>query len=202
VKDFNFESLHQDVGPLGLLYGKDSRSFLIFRYEAEQTDQVIKSIETTWKSMAPGEPFNYSFLDQGFEKMYATEQKLGELFTIFSCLAIFIACMGLFAMTAFTTEQRTKEIGIRKVMGASIPNIILLLSKEFSRLIIISFILATPIAWYGIFRYLQQYSYRINISPLIFFGAGIIVFVLACLTMIYQSFKAANANPVKSLRSE
>ena len=202
VKDFNFESLHQEVGPLGLLYGKDSRSFLIFRYEAAQTDQVINSIETTWKSMAPGEPFNYSFLDQGFERMYATEQKLGKLFTIFSGLAIFIACMGLFAMTAFTTEQRTKEIGIRKVMGASIRNIILLLSKDFSRLIMVSFILATPLAWYGIYWYFQHYAYRTNISPVVFIGAGIMVFLLASLTMFYQSIKAANANPVKTLRSE
>jgi putative ABC transport system permease protein len=202
VKDFNFESLHQPVGPLGLLFGNESRSFLIFRYEAEKTDQVIESIESVWKSMAPGEPFNYSFLDQGFEKMYATEQKLGKLFTIFSSLAIFIACMGLFAMTAFTTEQRTKEIGVRKVMGASIHNIVLLLSKEFSRLILLSFILAAPIAWYGIYWYFQHYAYRTSISPFVFFGAGTLVFLLATLTMFYQSIKAANANPIKSLRSE
>ena len=202
VKDFNFESLHREVEPLSLLYGQDSRSFLIFRYEAEQTDQLINSLETTWKSMAPGEPFNYSFLDVGFERLYASEQKLGELFTVFSCLAVFIACMGLFAMTAFTTEQRTKEIGIRKVMGASIQNIILLLSKEFSRLILISFVLATPVAWYGIYWYYGQFVYRTNIYPVMFVSAGILVFILASLTMFYQSVKAANTNPVNSLRSE
>lgn len=202
VKDFNYESLHREVEPLSLLYGKDSRSFLIFRYETEQTDQLIKSIETTWKSMAPGEPFNYSFLDVGFERLYASEQKLGELFTVFSCLAVFIACMGLFAMTAFTTEQRTKEIGIRKVMGASIQNIILLLSKEFSKLILISFLLAIPVAWYGIYWYYGQFVYRTNINPVMFVGVGILVFILASLTMFYQSVKAANTNPVNSLRSE
>jgi putative ABC transport system permease protein len=202
VKDFNFESLHENVGPLGLFFGTDKRSFLTFRYDAARTDQVIEMIRDTWKKMAPGEPFNYSFLNQDFERMYTSEQKLGKLFAVFSSLAIIIACMGLFALTAFTTEQRTKEIGIRKVMGASMQNIILLLSKEFSRLIIISFILATPLAWYGIYWYFQKYAYKTSISPLVYFGAGMLAFLLACLTMWYQSIRAANTNPVKTLRSE
>jgi len=202
VKDFNFESLHQPIGPLALLYGKDSRNFLIFRYETAQTEEVIGYIENTWKKMAPGEPFNYSFLDEGFKQLYAKETKLEKLFTMFTGLAIFIACLGLFAMTAFTTQQRTKEIGIRKTMGASASNIVLLLSKEFSRLLIIAFVFAAPFAWFGIQWYLQQYAYRTHISPLLFVGAGSMIFLLATLTILYQTLKAANANPVQSLRSE
>ncbi|MBR9999177.1 MAG: ABC transporter permease [Cyclobacteriaceae bacterium] len=202
VKDFNFESLRENVGPLGLFFGTDSRSFLTFRYEADRTDQVIETIKNTWDKMAPGEPFNYSFLDQDFERMYAGEQKLGSLFALFSGLAIVIACLGLFALTAFTTEQRTKEIGIRKVLGASVQTIILLLSKEFSRLIIIAFLLAVPLAWYGIYWHFQQYAYKTSISPMVYLGAGILAFLLACLTMFYQSIKAANTNPVNTLRSE
>ena len=202
VKDFNFESLHQNIGPLGLFFGTDSRSFLTFRYETKSTQQVIETIKKTWKSMVPEAPLNYSFLDQDFERMYTSELKLGKLFAVFSGLAIVIACMGLFALTAFTTEQRTKEIGIRKVMGASVENIILLLSKEFSRLIVIAFILAAPLAWYGIYWYFQQYAYKTNIGPLVYLGTGILAFILACLTMFYQSIKAANTNPINTLRSE
>lgn len=202
VRDFNFESLRENIGPLGLFFGTNSRSFLAFRYKAASTSQVIETIGNIFKSMAPGEPFIYSFLDQDFQKMYTGEQKLGKLFAVFSGLAIIIACLGLFALTAFTTEQRTKEIGIRKVMGASIQNIILLLSKEFSRLVVISFVLASPMAWYGIYWYFQHYAYKTNISPLIYLGAGMVAFLLAVLTMIYQSVRAANSNPVKTLRSE
>jgi putative ABC transport system permease protein len=202
VKDFNFESLRENVGPLGLFFGTDKRSFLTFRYDAARTDQVIDMLRDTWKKMAPGEPFNYSFLNQDFEKMYTSEQKLGKLFAVFSSLAIIIACMGLFALTAFTTEQRTKEIGIRKVMGASVQNIVMLLSTQFSRLIIIAFLLAAPLAWYGINWYFQKYAYKTSISPLVYFGAGILAFLLASFTMWYQSIKAARTNPVKTLRSE
>jgi putative ABC transport system permease protein len=202
IKDFNFESMHENIGPLALLFAADSRNFMAFRFRAGKTDQVVETLRSTWKTMAPGEPFNYSFLDQDFARTYATEQKLGSLFTVFSGLAIIIACLGLFALTAFTTEQRTKEIGIRKVMGASIKNILLLLSKDFSRLILISFILAIPLAWYGIHWYFQQYAYKTSIGPLVYLGAGLLAFLLAGLTMFYQSVKAASANPVNSLRSE
>jgi putative ABC transport system permease protein len=147
-------------------------------------------------------PFNYSFLDQDFERLYTGEQKLGKLFGIFSGLGIAIACMGLFALTAFITEQRTKEIGIRKVMGASVRNIILLLSREFSMLITVGFILAAPLAWYWIYWYFQQYAYKTQIGLWVYLGAGMLAFLLATLTMCYQSIKAANTNPVNSLRSE
>jgi putative ABC transport system permease protein len=202
VKDFNFESLREGIGPLGLFFGSEGRDFIAFRYKAENTTAVIKLIRDKWKEIAPEEPFKYSFVDEDFEQLFTAEKKLGTLFFIFSALAILIACLGLFALTAFTTEQRTKEIGIRKVMGASIRNIIILLSVEFSRLIIVAFVLAIPLAWYGIHWYFQQYVYKTTISGLVYLGAGIAAFLLAILTMSFQSIKAAGTNPVKSLRSE
>lgn len=201
VKDFNFESLKQDVGPLGLFFG-NSMGSVAFRYETSNTQPVIEALEKTWKKIAPGEPFHYSFLDEDFQRMYTTEKKLSRIFILFSGLAIIIACLGLFALTSFTAEQRTKEIGIRKVMGASVQNIIMLLSKEFSRLILLGFLLAAPLASVGIYWYLQQYAYKTEISPLIYFGAGLLAFLLASLTMGYQSVRAANTNPVEALKNE
>jgi putative ABC transport system permease protein len=202
VKDFNFESLRDNIGPLGLFFGTDNRAFLAFQFESTKTQEFVELIRNTWQTLAPGEPFNYSFLDQDFERLYTGEQKLGKLFALFSGLAVAIACMGLFALTAFITEQRTKEIGIRKVMGASVRNIMLMLSKEFGILIAVSFILAAPLAWYGINWYLQQYAYKTHIGLQVYAGAGILAFLLAALTMCYQSIKAAYTNPVNSLRSE
>ena len=201
VEDFHFESLRQSISPLALFLSK-SRGLISFRFEAANTQEVIQGLQSTWEKMAPGMPFNYSFLDQDFEHMYAAEQRLGGIFMVFAGLAIVIACLGLFALTAFTAEQRTKEIGIRKVMGASVTSIIFLLSKEFGKLIIIAFALATPLAWYGISSWLDSYTYRTEIGVLIYLIAGIASFMIAWFTMGFQSFKAANADPVRSLRSE
>ncbi len=201
VKDFNFESLREQVTPLGLFFGT-SRGSLAFRYETDNTQQVITALEKKWKELAPGEPFNYSFLDENFQSLYSTEQKVGKIFALFSGLAIIIACLGLFALTAFTAEQRTKEIGIRKVMGASLQNIILLLSTEFGKLILWGFVLAAPLAAYGIQWYLQDYAYRTQISWWIYIVAGLITFLLALITMGYQSVQAAKTNPVEALKSE
>ncbi len=202
VKDFNYESLRETVAPLGLFFSTSSRGFLGFRYKSDDTQQVIESLQKNWKAIAPGEQFNYSFLDEDFQRLYTSEKKLGNLFTLFSGLAIVIACLGLFALTAFSAEQRTKEVGIRKVMGASARNIVLLLSSEFYRLILYGFILATPLAWYSIYKYLEQYAYKTQINPLIYPGALILAFLLASLTIGYQSLKVAKANPIDSLRSE
>ncbi len=201
VKDFNFESLRKNITPLGLFFGS-SRQSIAFRYETDNTQEVINTLEKKWKALAPGEPFHYSFLDENFESLYNTEAKVGKLFTAFSALAIIIACLGLFALTAYTAEQRTKEIGIRKVMGATAQNIVLLLSLDFSKLILIGFALAVPIAAYAINWYLQEYAYRSQITWWIYAGAGIITFLLAILTMGYQSIVAAKANPTEALKSE
>jgi putative ABC transport system permease protein len=201
VEDFHYESMRQTIGPLGFFLD-DSGSRASFRFEANNTQDVVKSIESTWKKFSPGLPFEYTFLDEDFGRMYSSEERLGEIFTVFAVLAIIIASLGLFALTAFTAEQRTKEIGIRKVLGASVSGIVILLSKEFGKLILISFVLAAPVAWYGINWWLEGYTYKTQIGVFVYLFAGFAAFAVAWLTMSFQSIRAALANPVKSLRSE
>ena len=201
VEDFHFESLKQNITPLALFLSK-STGLVSFRFGAKDANEVIASISKTWKTISPSMPFSYSFLNQDFERMYSAEQRLGKIFLIFAGLAIIIACLGLFALTSFTAEQRTKEIGIRKVMGATVSSIMMLLSKEFGKLIIIAFVLATPLSWYGVTWWLKSYTYKADVGIQIYVLAGVSAFVIAWLTMSYQSFRAATSDPVKSLRSE
>jgi putative ABC transport system permease protein len=201
VEDFHFESLKSNIGPLGFLLRKSNGS-ITFRFEAAGAATVIETLEKTWKKLAPNSPFQYSFLDEDFGRMYSTEQRLGKIFAIFSGLAILIACLGLFALTAFTAEQRKKEIGIRKALGASIQNVIVMLSKDLSKLILIAFVLAIPAAWYAVTQWLEGYAYKTEIGVLVYLLAGGLTLVISLLTMSYQSVKAAMGNPVESLRSE
>lgn len=201
VEDFHFESLKQNITPLSLLLGK-SPGYASFRFQAKNTKDVIDAIEKTWKRLAPGQPFQYSFLNESFGRMYASEQRLGKIFGGFAGLAIVIACLGLFALTAFTAEQRTKEIGIRKVLGASVSSIVVLLSKEFGKLILIAFVLSAPVAWFAVNWWLKNYIYKVDVGIIVFVLAGALSFLVAWLTMGYQSIRAATANPVTSLRSE
>ncbi|HEU5289521.1 MAG TPA: ABC transporter permease [Cyclobacteriaceae bacterium] len=201
VDDFHFSSMKEYISSLGLILGKADGS-VCFRFQPNQTQETIQSIEKIWKQLAPGQPFQYSFLDEDFAKMYDAEQRLGTVFSLFAGLAIIIACLGLFALTAFTAEQRTKEIGIRKVLGASVSSIVVLLSKEFGKLILIAFVFSTPIAWWCVSKWLEGYQYKVEIGWWIFVLAGFISLVIAWITMSFQSIKAALMNPVKSLRSE
>jgi putative ABC transport system permease protein len=201
VENFHYESLKHNISPLGFFLRKSNGS-VAFRFESKNTQDVIAAIEKTWKELAPGQPFQYSFLDQDFGNMYSTEQRLGKTFAVFAGLAIFIACLGLFGLTSFTAEQRTKEIGIRKVLGASVSSIIFLLSKEFGKLIIIAFALAAPLAWYAVNWWLKNYTYKVEVGLMVYLFAGIGAFVVAWITMSFQSFKAAASDPVKSLKSE
>lgn len=201
VEDFHYESLRTAIGPLAMFI-EPSTGSISFSFEAKNTGEIIEMIEAHWKKFGPGVPFDYSFLDEDFGRMYAAEQRLGDIFTVFAVLAIIIACLGLFALTAFTAEQRTKEIGIRKVLGASVPGIVVLLSREFGKLILIAFVLATPVAWYLINLWLENYPYKTEIGVFVYLIAGASAFLIAWLTMSYQSIRAALANPVKSLRSE
>jgi putative ABC transport system permease protein len=201
VEDFHFESLKQNITPLGIILGR-SPGYASFRFEAKNTSEVISSLEKTWKKLASGQPFQYQFLDESFARMYASEERLGKIFGGFAGLAIVIASLGLFALSAFTAEQRNKEIGIRKVLGASVPSIVILLSREFGKLILIAFLLAAPIAWYAVNWWLKNYTYKVEIGIWVYVLAGFSAFMIAWLTMSYQSIKAATANPVTSLRSE
>ncbi|MEP1778916.1 FtsX-like permease family protein, partial [Reichenbachiella sp.] len=164
--------------------------------------QTIADIENTWTEIAPGQPFTYSFMDQKFDSMYEAEQKIGQIFSVFAILGILIACLGLFGLAAFTAEQKTKEIGIRKAMGASITGIVVMLSKNFIKLVIVSFVVAVPAAYYAMGYWLEDFAYRTELKPLTFVVVGVIAFAIAWLTMGFQSWKAARMNPVQSLREE
>lgn len=201
VENFHFSTMREGITSLGLFLRRSDGS-VTFRFNGKNSQTVIQSLETLWKKMAPGQPFLYSFLDEDFGKMYASEQKLGKIFALFAGLAIIIACLGLFALTAFTAEQRTKEIGVRKVLGASVTSIVVLLSREFGKLIIIAFALAAPLAWFAVDWWLRGYTYKAEIGWTVYVLAGIFAFAIAWITMGYQSIRAATSDPVKSLRSE
>lgn len=202
VKDFNFQSMKESVSPVMLLYNEVPGGPVSFKFRAENTQNVIQLIEESWKDMAPGQPLTYEFMDEQFSKMYHAETRLGKVFGVFAGFAIFIACLGLFALTAFTAEQRTKEIGIRKVLGATSSGIVVLLSKEFSKLVLIAFLLASPLAYWSMTKWLEDYEYKVNLGPSIFLLAGLFVAFIAFVTISLQAFKAATSNPVKSLKSE
>jgi putative ABC transport system permease protein len=202
VKDFNFRSFHESIGPLLIFLDHDQTQDLFVRVNANNTAGIIKTIEAEWKQQVPELPFEYKFLDDDYNALYHTEQQTANVFTIFSGLAIVLACLGLFAITAFSVVQRTKEIGIRKVLGAKVSTIMLLISKDFLWLVIIAAAIGSPIAWYMSDKWLQDFAYRVTIQPWIFIIAGAACLLLAGLTVSAQSIKAAIANPVKSLRSE
>jgi putative ABC transport system permease protein len=200
VKNFNFESFKTQVRPLALLLSKDGRNLMI-RYEGNPS-ALVENVGRLWKEQANNEPFEYEFLDESFDQLFRSEQRMGTIFSVFSGLAIFVACLGLFALSAFTSEQRTKEIGIRKAMGASSFSLTVLLSKEFTRLVLIAFIPAAAGGWYISNSWLQDFTYRIEINPLILVLSGVAAIIIAWLTVSFQSIKAALSNPVESLRYE
>lgn len=203
INDFHFESLHQTIIPLVLLMPENNRyNRLSIKVAGGNMPAALAHIEKTWKEFLPEVPFSYTFLDDRFADLYRTEQQQGTLFTIFASIAIVIACLGLFGLSAFAINQRIKEIGIRKVIGASVPGIVTLLSKDFLKLVAIATVISFPIAWYAMNKWLQDFAYRSTIPWWIFLGAGIIAVVIALGTISFQAIKAATANPVKSLRSE
>ena len=199
-KDFNFETLREEVRPLAIRLGGNDGQLMI-RYEGSATE-VVRIVERLWKINSTNEPFEYAFLDENFDSLFRSEQRLSYLFTIFSGLAIFVACLGLFALATFTAEQRTKEIGIRKTLGASVGHLSILLSREFTILVIVAFVPAALMSWWVIDNWLSGFAYRIDINPIIFVGSGILAVLLAWITVGYQAIRAATANPVNSLRYE
>lgn len=200
MKDFNFESFTSQVRPLAIRPVATDRTLLV-RYTGS-AKSAVEHVEKLWKQLAPGEPLQYSFLDDNFDELFRAEQRMGDIFTVFSGLAIFIASLGLFALAAFTSEQRSKEIGIRKVMGASVFGITLLLSKEFTRLVLFAFVPAAVAGWYVAQRWLEGFEYRITVSPWTIALSGFAALVLAWVTVSYQSIRAATLNPSETLRME
>lgn len=201
VKNFNFESLRQEVGPLSMILGKHEEA-IAFRVGTHELQPLIGKIESTFKSMAIGKPFSFRFLDDAFDEMYRAEQRVGKLALSFSVLAILIACLGLFGLATFMAQQRIKEIGVRKVLGASVFNIVRLLSNDFIKLVLVASVIAFPLAWYFMHTWLQDFAYRTPISWWVFVLSGISGLAIAIVTVSFQAIKAALANPVNSLRSE
>ena len=200
IRDFNFESLKEKVRPLAIMLAKKN-NMLTVRYTGSSND-VISGIEAQWKKFAAGEPFEYKFLDENYDELFRAEQRLSKIFTVFAGLAIFIACLGLFALAAFTAEQRTKEIGIRKAMGASVSSLTLMISREFLGLVVVAFAMAVIPTWFAINWWLESFAYRMAINPLIFVLGGVAAILVAWFTVSYQSLKAASTDPVTSLRYE
>ena len=176
--------------------------FLSIKVTTNNLSSTIKTIQSKWNQIIPNRPFDYTFLDESFDKQYRAEDRFGNLFFYFAILAIFISCLGLLGLASYSTIQRTKEIGVRKVLGASVPNIVNLLSIEFLKLVLIAFIIAAPIAWIFMSKWLFDFAYRTGLAWWMFVFAGIIAVIIAFGTISFQAIKAAIANPVKSLRTE
>jgi putative ABC transport system permease protein len=205
IRDFHFESMHQSIVPLVLVMFPPSSPYfnnLSVKFSGTNTVKSLSHIENTWKKFLPEIPYEYSFLDENFDKLYEAEQIQGNIFTAFSCIAILIACLGLFGLSAFTISQRVKEIGVRKVLGADVSGIVALLSKEFLILVLVAALIAFPIAWYSMHNWLKDFAYRVDIKWWVFLVAGFTALTIALITVSFQAIKAAMANPVKVLRSE
>jgi putative ABC transport system permease protein len=207
VKDFNFSSLRDLVQPFALFNATSKTyytksSFISVLLQPGNIDKYMSDIEDKWKSFAPDIPFDYSFMDEEFDALYRSEHRMGAVFGVFTCLSIFVACLGLFGLSIFTAERRRKEISVRKVLGASVQGIVQMLSKDFIKLVAIAFVFAAPFAWWAMNEWLQSFAYRINISWWVFALTGLGAMFIALTTVSFRAIKAAIANPVKSLRTE
>ena len=201
VKDFHFKSLRENIGALGLHVENNAENMAV-RLSGGDYSKSIAEIENIWNSMAPGQPFDYQFMDEAFYSTYNSEQKLSQIFFIFTILSIFIACLGLFGLAAFNAEKRTKEIGVRKVLGATVSQISYRLTVDFLKLVGVAILISLPLGWFAMNKWLEDFSYRIEIGLGVFVLAAVLAIVVAIVTVSYQSIKAAIVNPVKSLRSE
>lgn len=204
VKDFNFKSLHEKITPLAMTLGNNHNNIIVkFKTaNAGDVDELLSNVKSSWDNLTVEAPLKYSFLDTRFMNTYKSERNIGRILGIFSVLTIFVACLGLLGLALFTAEQRKKEIGIRKVLGAKVSTIVSMLLKDFLQLILLSFIIATPVAWYFMNQWLQDFAYRITLAWWIFGLSGILAILVAVVTIGFMAIKTASANPVKSLRSE
>jgi len=201
VKDFHFKSMHELISPLVMLLGHGAGTMIV-KVNTKDIAGLLATMKKNWASLSAEGPMSYSFLDERVKKTYEAEQKMSLILGIFAGLTILVACLGLFGLVTFTAERRTKEIGIRKVLGAGVPGIVQLLSKDFLKLVFVSIVLATPVAWWAMNKWLQDFAYRITISWWMFAIAGAVAILIALFTVSFKAIKAAMANPVDSLRSE
>jgi putative ABC transport system permease protein len=202
VKDFHFSSLHSEIKPLAIQHRPDMFRYLLVKIKPGDISGSISSLAATWGKLVPGAPFDYQFLDENIDRMYRTDQRMGKIIDSFTVLALFIACLGLFGMASFTAQQRTKEIGIRKVLGATVPEITFSLIREFGKWVLLANLIAWPLAYFTMNRMLEVYAYRISLDVWIFLAAGAMALILAVTTVSYQAVKAALTNPVETLRYE
>ena len=202
LKDFNDRSFHNDLAPLLITTNVTMYDQAAIKLETKNIASTLESVKTVWEQTFPNFVYEYRFLDDKIESFYKQESQLASLYKIFAVIAILLSCLGLYGLVSFMAVQRVKEVGVRKVLGASVASVIYLFSKEFIILVAIGFVIASPVAWYFMDKWLQDYVYRINISWWIFLMGGISAVVIALVTVSFQAIKAAIANPVKSLRAE
>jgi putative ABC transport system permease protein len=203
VKDFHFEDLHHSIAPYAFFLASNTNfNYLIVHAKTANMDKVLSMLSDKWKKYCSDEPFDYSFLDQDFQRNYNAEVKTMSIVSIFTGISIFISCLGLFGLAVFTAQQRTKEIGIRKVLGASVLNITTMLSKDFVRLVLIAIVIASPLAYYFMHEWLNDFAYRTNINVWVFMLAAAVAIAFAVITVSIQAVRSAMVNPVESLRTE
>ena len=202
VQDFHYQSMHAAIEPLAIWYQPDQVSNLTVRFAPGQTEAGMEDLEAVWGQFASHRPFSFRFLDDVYDGLYRSEQQLGRIVSVFAFLALFVACLGLFGLAAFTAQQRTKEIGVRKVLGATVPNVVALLTKDFVALVGVAFVVAMPLTWLGVTRWLDGFAYHIELGPAPFLVAGALLLAVALATVSVQAVRAATADPVRALRSE
>jgi putative ABC transport system permease protein len=203
VQDFNFSSLRDNVTPLAMVINRmEPPQDLILRVRSRNLPGLIDKLKTKWTSLAAHEPFSYSFMDTDFDTLYRAEQRMGQISILFSILAIAIACLGLLGLAAYAADRRVREIGIRKVLGASTTNIVALLSRDFLRLIVVAVVITTPLAWWALHSWLDNFAYRTTITPWLFATGAVLVLIIALTTTLYHSLRAAVTNPADTLRNE
>ena len=201
VKDFNFQSLRNPIKPV-VLFPSSYGNNLMVKIDGQHIPQTISFLQSKWKTLVTDRPFEYRFLDDDYNKLYDNELRLGNIMNIFASIAIILACIGLFGLSAYSAQQRVKEIGVRKVLGATVSNIVFVLSKDFLKLAFIASLIAFPVAWWAMNNWLQNYEYRIKIEWWVFVATALVTLLIALITVSFQAIKAAVANPVKSLRTE
>ena len=202
VKDFHFEDLHKVIQPYAFFLNADNFNYMVTHVNTKDVGNVLPFMEAKWKELVPDEPFSYSFLNDDFQSNYSADARTSRIVNSFTIISILISCLGLFGLAAFAAQQRIKEIGVRKVLGASVPSIVALLSGDFMKLVLVSLVIATPLTWYVMSKWLQDFAYSISMEWWMFAIAGALAIVIALLTVSSQAIKAALTNPVRSLKSQ
>jgi len=203
IEDFHFKHLHDKIDPLVMFLQPDYEGrFMALKLKSNNISELVSTVSETWKTLLPQYEFEYKFLDESFDKLFDQERRLGQLFGIFSGLAIFISCLGLFGLASFTMEQSKKSVAVRKVLGASVSSILVMMSRDFLKLVVIGMVIAAPLAWYGMNKWLSGFAYNGGFAWIVFVYAGVAGIAVALFTVSYHSLRAATSNPVNSLKEQ